>query len=115
DENYVAKPPEERELCRRMQIKRMEDSVILKIIDDRSLDPRIVVAVIENSGAGQEINISAAIAIVYERAAGSREHPVQRAAVDPYGRFEGTKFIRPAGILAGSDNRAHCPVLAAVQ
>ena len=64
-----------------MQIEGLEDSVILQIIDDGTFDAGIVVAVVDNTRTGKEVDVRTAVLVKNRGAACACEDAVERTAI----------------------------------
>ena len=84
----------------RVQVERVGDAVLHDVVDQGFLEDRIVVAVVEGAGAGEEVEVALALHIEQLGAAGAGEDGGEAAGVGPHVGFEpGEDFV----ILAGGD------------
>ncbi len=73
-EDFLVEGLEELRLCLGMQVETMTDTVGLDVIQQRFLEGRVVVAVVQCAGAGQEVEVLRTILIVQVFALGPVEH-----------------------------------------
>ena len=63
----------------RVQVERVGDAVVHDVVDQRALEDRVVVAVVQGAGAGQEVEVAVAVDVGQHGAVGAAEHGVEAA------------------------------------
>ena len=72
----------------RVQVERVGDAVVHDVVDQRLLEDRVVVAVVERAGAGQEVEVAVAVHVGEHGAVGAAEHGVEAAGIGAHVGFE---------------------------
>ncbi len=84
-EDHVLERFEELGLGLRVQVEPVSDPVAGDVVEQRLLQDRVVVPVVERGAAGQEIEVAAAVVVMEPHALGAIELPRHRDAVAAYG------------------------------
>jgi hypothetical protein len=93
-----------------VQVKGVENPVVLQILDDSAFNMRIVMPVVDNARTGQKVDEAPALLIEQHDTARPREHTVEGAAVKANSRFEYREFLRiPGASVSDPDYPAHYP------
>ncbi len=104
-----------------VQVEAVGDAVLHDVVDERGLEDRVVVPVVERAGAGQEIEIALAVDVAQLGAAGVVEQRREAAGVGAHVRLQpqedfvvvglGVDLVRHGVLLgpfaAGDDRRVH--------
>ncbi|MNC41687.1 hypothetical protein D3C75_904620 [compost metagenome] len=97
---------EEGFLGRRVHVQAMGQAVALDVVEQRLLEQRMVVAVVERTGAGEEVDVALAVAGDQFGAARLLEYHRERAAVAAHGRFMLFKGVHAVSLSCSSSSGA---------
>ena len=90
---------DERLLGRGGHVEAVDDAVALEVLDERPLERRVVVPVVEHAGAGEEVEVLAAVGVDERRAARAVEDGREGADVAAHLRLAAVEDVQ-GGVVA---------------
>ena len=88
-QDHVLERLQERALGRGRHVQAVGDAVALDVVDQRAFQHRVVVAVVERAGAGEEVEVRVAVLVVHVAALRAVEDGGPAAAVAAHLRLQG--------------------------
>ena len=100
-EHVLLERLDERLLGRRGHVEPVDDAVALEVLDERTRERGVVVAVVQHARAGEEVEVLAAVGVDEGRAARSVEDRRERADVPAHLRLAAVEDVQGCGVAHG--------------